>query len=235
MRLLDRKSNDLTKQHTIMEYDSIDETRLEDCTVDNQQERQLAHETERHQQVERSKAAKACKHNRVAQYIETGTRSLLQQNNQACLRSLRQLQCLGDYEETERFDNCFRRLVCQPRLSHRRTRSTCHLSSSEHNKLLLISQYEANKLVTQIKTSTKVRLRTECRATLSSGLPLTDNKTSGLESCLLSSCIISPVCATGFNRKRPARNFNHRQYCFTDPSRLLAHIHCVSCINTANW
>lgn len=56
-------------RNLVREYDSANETRLEDCTVDNEQERELAHEIERQRRVERPKAIKACWHTVAMQHL----------------------------------------------------------------------------------------------------------------------------------------------------------------------
>jgi hypothetical protein len=175
-RLLDRKSNDLTMQHLVMEYDSMNKTRLEDCTVDNEQERELAHEIERQRQVERPKAAKACNHNvskGLTHYVQTGTDGAffnsaikhaftifadtsareIMRKQQVSTDAFVDLYVSHDYARTVTLQgdspiDDFLRPV------------NWVLSSSKHSKLLLISQYEANELIAQVRTSLNVRLHT---------------------------------------------------------------------------
>ncbi|KAG9762013.1 hypothetical protein KCU73_g2114, partial [Aureobasidium melanogenum] len=176
-RLLDRKSKDPTMQHLLAEYESMNKTRLEDCTVDNEQERELAHEIERQRQVERPKAAKACKHNvskGLDHYIQTGTEGYFSQSavihaftvfadtsarevmvkQKVKATDFANLYVSHDYPRTVTFDGkkCAIDDYLRP--------VNWVLSSSEHDKLLIISQHEADELMVGIRKSTKVRLHT---------------------------------------------------------------------------
>jgi hypothetical protein len=74
-RLLDRKSDDPVMQHLTTEYNSINKAVIEACDVDNEQERELAHEVERQTHVERPKPAMRRQHaidEPMRQYIDTG-------------------------------------------------------------------------------------------------------------------------------------------------------------------
>ncbi|KAG9514191.1 hypothetical protein KCV07_g8292, partial [Aureobasidium melanogenum] len=175
-RLLDRKSTDATMQHLLKEYESMNKTRLEDCTVDNEQERELAHEIERQRQVERPKAAKACKHDvseGLIRYIQTGTDGAFNQSEVTHAftifadTSARDIM-VKQKVKTTHFANLY--------VSHDYPRTVTFtqkssvddylrpinwvLSSSEHDKLLVISQHEADELMVEIRRSTKVRLHT---------------------------------------------------------------------------
>lgn len=175
-RLLDRNSTNPTMQHLLAEYESMNKTRLEDCTVDNEQERELAHEVERQRHVERPKAAKACKHNvskGLAHYIETGTEAAFKQSatkhaftvfNDTSARGVMAKQKVRasdfanlyvshDYPRTVTFES-------KSAVDDYLRPVNWVLSSSEHDKLLIISQHEADELMLDIRKSTKVRLHT---------------------------------------------------------------------------
>jgi len=175
-RLLDRESVEPTMQHLVTEYDSMNKTRLEDCTVDNEQERELAHEIERQRQVEKPKAAKACKHNvskELARYIETGTDGAfcnsavkhafsifadtsaqeVMKKQKVSANAFADLYVSHDYPRTVTLQG-------QSPIDDFLRPANWVLSSFEHNKLLLISQYEANELMPLIRKSTKIRLHT---------------------------------------------------------------------------
>lgn len=176
-RLLNRESTDPTMQHLVAEYESMNKTRLEDCTVDNEQERELAHEIERQRQVERPKAAKACKHNvskGLAHYIEIGTKGAFDRSAVKYAftiftdTSAREVMVKQNVKGID-FANLY--------VSHDYPRTVTFtekgsavddylrpvnwvLSSSEHDNLLIISQHEADELMVDIRKSTKVRLHT---------------------------------------------------------------------------
>jgi hypothetical protein len=175
-RLLDRESTDLTMQHLVMEYDSMNKTRLEDCIVDNEQERELAHEIERQRQVERPKAAKACKPNvskGLTQYIETGTDGAfcnsaikhaftlftdtsareIMKKQRVTADAFAELYVSHDYSRTVTLQG-------ESSIDEFLRPVNWVLSSSKHSKLLLISQHEANELMAQIRISPNVRLHT---------------------------------------------------------------------------
>lgn len=175
-RLLDRESSDLTMQHLVLEYDSMNKICLEDCTVDNEQERELAHEVERQRQVERPKAAKACQHNvsiGLAHYVETGTDEAFYNSAvKHAFTIFRDTSAREIMTKQRVMMSYFANLYVS--LDYWRTVTlqgespiddflrpvNWVISSSKHNKLLLISQYEANELMTPIRKSTEVRLHT---------------------------------------------------------------------------
>ncbi|KAI4755334.1 hypothetical protein E4T52_08277 [Aureobasidium sp. EXF-3400] len=175
-RLLDRDSSDSTMQHLVLEYDSMNKTRLEDCTVDNEQERELAHEIEKQRQVERPKAAKACNHNvskGLVDYIATGAEAAFKQSavkhaftvftNTSAWDIMKKQKVSMDAFADLFVSHDFPRTVTlqgQSPIDDFLRPVNWVLSSSEHNKLLLISQYEANELMFLIRTSPKVRLHT---------------------------------------------------------------------------
>ncbi|KAG9566451.1 hypothetical protein KCU71_g4050, partial [Aureobasidium melanogenum] len=175
-RLLDRKSTDPTMQHLLAEYESMNKTRLEDCTVDNEQERELAHEIERQRQVERPKAAKACKHNvskGLAHYIETGTEGAFNQSGVTYAFTIFADTSARDIMVKQKVKaTYFANLYVShdyPRTATSTQKSPVDdylrpvnwvLSSSEHDKLLVISQHEADELMLDIRKSAKVRLHT---------------------------------------------------------------------------
>ncbi|KAI4721480.1 hypothetical protein E4T48_02363 [Aureobasidium sp. EXF-10727] len=175
-RLLDRKSTNPTMQHLVAEYESMNKTRLEDCTVDNEQERELAHEIERQRQVERPKAAKACKPNvskGLAHYIEIGTEEAF---NKSAVKHAFTVFTGTSARETMKKQQVRAAQFADLYVSHDYPRTVTltdeHplddylrpvnwvLSSSEHDKLLVISQHEADELMPNIRNSTKVRLHT---------------------------------------------------------------------------
>lgn len=175
-RLLDRDSTETTMQHLVMEYDAMNKTRLEDCTVDNEQERELAHEIQRQRQVERPKAAKACKPDvskGLVDYIATGTERAFKQSAAKHAFTMFTKTSAWDIMKKQKVSvDAFADLY----VSHDYPRTVTLqggspiddflrpvnwvLSSTEHKKLLLISQYEANELIFLVRTSPKVRLHT---------------------------------------------------------------------------
>lgn len=175
-RLLDRDSKDPMMQHLVAEYDSLNKTLLEDCTVDNEQERELAHEVERQQQIERPKRAQPWSHKitpEISHYVRTGAIADLKKckwvtkafndfkntsawrlkDNQAVNPNVFQLLVSGDFAHTVK--------VPENSLADDYLRSVNWVLSSKDGKhLVVISPHEANELLPQIRASKKVRLHT---------------------------------------------------------------------------
>jgi hypothetical protein len=174
-RLLDRASSDPVMQHPTAEYGSINKAVIEDCNVDNEQERELAHEVERQTHVERPRPAPRLQHaidEGMRQYINTGSRS----DFDRCLKR----HAFGALEETsaaqtmkqQKIDpGAFGLFVSKDfwltvQLSQSSSRDQYMrpvnwvLSSTQHHSLYIISPFEANELLPQIKQSKAIYLHT---------------------------------------------------------------------------
>ncbi|KAH0276074.1 hypothetical protein KCU91_g4106, partial [Aureobasidium melanogenum] len=175
-RLLDPRSTNPTMQHLVSEYEAMNKTCLEDCTVDNEQERELTHEVEREQQVERPIAAKPHKtilSQGLDSYVELGTEDALNnsqvrpalmvfgntsawkvaEKQEISLATFADLYVSNDYYLTVNLPtgSCIDQYL---------NPVNWVLSSSEHGKLVVISQHEANELMPLIRRSTRIRLHT---------------------------------------------------------------------------
>jgi hypothetical protein len=174
-RLLDRKSDNPMMQHLVAEYDSMNKAVIEDCNVDNEQERELAHEVERQTRVERPRPASPLQHaidEGMRQYINTGSLSDLQR----CLvmsafRALEKTSAAQTMKQQKIDPAVFNLFVSKdfwvtvqlpqssPYDQYMRPVNWI-LSSAQHSKLLIISPFEVNELLPQIKQSKAVRLHT---------------------------------------------------------------------------
>ncbi|KEQ74499.1 hypothetical protein M436DRAFT_34467, partial [Aureobasidium namibiae CBS 147.97] len=174
-RLLCRGSDDPMMQHLVAEYDSMNTAVIEDCNVDNEQERELAHEVERQTHVERPGPAAPLQHiidEAMRQYIKSGTRSDLHR----CLLK----HAFRIFEETS-VAQTMKQQDIDPRafglyaskdfcLTVHLTQSSSRdqylrpvnwvLRSTQHNDLLVVSPFEVNELLPQIKQSEAIRLHT---------------------------------------------------------------------------
>ncbi|THY36728.1 hypothetical protein D6D01_00185 [Aureobasidium pullulans] len=175
-RLLDRDSDNPTMQHLVIEYDSMNKTYLEDCTVDNEQERELAHEVERQRQVERPKAAKACLPHvskGLAFYINDGTEGAFKNSaSKHAFAIFKDTSALEVAKKQKVNPAAFSDLYVSQDFSRTVTLTggsliddylrpvNWVLSSSEHQKLMVISQHEVNELMLQIRSSSKIHLHT---------------------------------------------------------------------------
>lgn len=174
-RMLDRGSSNPMMQHLIHEYDSMNKTTIEDCDVDNEQERELSHEIERQVKVELPSPALPRQHalsRGLRQYIDTGNFSDLREcavkhafkvmEDTSAAHTLRQQQINpGIFNLFVSQD--FWLTVELPETSSRdqyMRPTNWILRSIEHNDLLIISPFEANELLPQIKRSKKIRLHT---------------------------------------------------------------------------
>ncbi|KAH0034044.1 hypothetical protein KCU78_g2340, partial [Aureobasidium melanogenum] len=174
-RLLDRGSSDPMMQHLVGEYDSMNKAAIEDCDVDNEQERELSHEIERQVKVELPHPAPARHHaisKGVRQYIDTGNFSDLRacgvkpafkvMEDTSAAHALRQQQINPGISNLF-VSQDFWLTVELPQSSSRdqyMRPTNWILRSIEHNDLLIISPFEANELLPQIKKSKKIRLHT---------------------------------------------------------------------------
>jgi hypothetical protein len=174
-RLLDRKSENPVMQHLIAEYDSMNKAVIEDCNVDNEQERELAHEVERQTHVERPQPAPPLQHaidEKMRQYINTGSRSDLR----LCLirpafKALEETSAAQTMKQQNIDPSVFNLFVSKDFwLTVQLPQSSSYdqymrpvnwiLRSTQHTDLLIISPFEVNELLPQIKESKTVRLHT---------------------------------------------------------------------------
>ncbi|KAG9663822.1 hypothetical protein KCU64_g1072, partial [Aureobasidium melanogenum] len=174
-RLLDRGSSDSMMQHLVTEYDSMNKATIEDCNVDNEQERELSHEIERQVKVELPPPAPPRQHaisEGMHRYIDTGnfsdlatcgvTRAFKAMEDTSAAHTLEQQQIdPGIFNVFVSQD--FWQTVKLPQSSSRDQYMrpvNWILRSTEHTYLLIISPFEANELLPQIKRSKKIRLHT---------------------------------------------------------------------------
>lgn len=174
-QLLCRESDDSMMQHLVAEYDSMNRAVIEDCNVDNEQERELAHEVERQTHVERPRPAAPLQHaidEAMRQYIKSGTRSDLYR----CLLKY----AFRIFEETSAAQTMKQQKIDPVAFGfyaskdfcltvHLTESSSCDqylrpvnwvLQSTQHNALLLVSPFEVNELLPEIRQSKAIRLHT---------------------------------------------------------------------------
>ncbi|KAH0338328.1 hypothetical protein KCU81_g7698, partial [Aureobasidium melanogenum] len=174
-RLLDRKSSDPMMQHLVGEYDSMNKAAIEDCDVDNEQERELSHEIERQVKVELPPPAPPRQHaisEGVRRYIDTGNFSdLAMCGVKRAFKAMEDTSAAHTLEQQQIDPGVFNVFVSQdfwhtvelPQSSSRDQYMrpvNWILRSTEHTYLLIISPFEANELLPQIKRSMKIRLHT---------------------------------------------------------------------------
>ncbi|KAG9960476.1 hypothetical protein KCU61_g6491, partial [Aureobasidium melanogenum] len=158
-RLLDSRSTNPTMQHLVSEYETMNKTRLEDCTVDNEQERELTHE--------------AIVSEGLPSYIELGTEDALNNsevrpafmvfgNTSARKVAEKQGISLATFADLYVSNDYYHTVSLATGSPTDQYLSPVNwvLSSSEHDKLVVIGQHEANELMPQIRRSTKIRLHT---------------------------------------------------------------------------
>ncbi|KAG9568088.1 hypothetical protein KCU71_g3382, partial [Aureobasidium melanogenum] len=174
-RWLDRGSSNLMMQHLICQFDSTEKATVEDCNIDNEQEREIAHEIEREVGVELSPPAFPCQHaisEGICRYIETGKSSDLEECG--VMRAFAALRDTSAARTLKRqnidpavFDlwvsHDFWLAVDLPQSSprdHYMPPVNWVLRSTKNNSLLIVSPFEANELLPQIKKSRKTALHT---------------------------------------------------------------------------
>jgi hypothetical protein len=174
-RLLDRKSDDPVMQHLTTEYNSINKAVIEACDVDNEQERELAHEVERQTHVERPKPAMRRQHaidEPMRQYIDTGDLSDLRRCKlRGAFRVLEDTSAAEVMKQQKINPGIFNVGVSMDFwLTAQLPSSSSYdqymrpvnwiVRSTKHNSLVVISPFEANELLPQIKKSETVCLHT---------------------------------------------------------------------------
>lgn len=172
---LDRGSSNPMMQHLICQYDSTESAVIEDCNIDNEHERELAHEIEREVAVELPPPAFPRQHAisaGICRYIETGESSDLEKCEVmrafAAFKDTSAAQTLKRQEiDPAVFDLWmsveFWRAVDLPQSSprdHYMPPVNWVVSSTKNNSLLIISPFEANELLPQIKKSRETALHT---------------------------------------------------------------------------
>ncbi|KAI5211927.1 hypothetical protein E4T38_00949 [Aureobasidium subglaciale] len=173
--LLDRTSKCPMMQHLISEIETMSKTRLQDSSMDNEQERELEHEIETERRVQRpaklepiiSSVSKG-----ILDYIASGTAFALSQceavNAFSCfdkttakIISEKQNVTAGHFRVLATLDFIHSVLFTKGSLGDDYLRPTTWvLSSTETEKLLIISPHEANELLPEIKASGKIHLHT---------------------------------------------------------------------------
>ncbi|KAI5254025.1 hypothetical protein E4T42_02630 [Aureobasidium subglaciale] len=173
--LLDRTSKCPMMQHLISEIETMSKTRLQDSSMDNEQERELEHEIETERRVQRPAKLEPIipsVSKGILDYIASGTAFALSQceavNAFSCfdktttkIISEKQNVTAGHFRVLATLDFIHSVLFTKGSLGDDYLRPTTWvLSSTETEKLLIISPHEANELLPEIKASGKIRLHT---------------------------------------------------------------------------
>lgn len=172
LRLLDRQSKEPIMQHLVQEFDEVSTLTLEDSSMDNEQEREVAHEIERERQVQRPGQVKALTPEislGLHKFIETG-KTGLQYTQSGIFPAFRyfmstssdsiarQQQIHLDKFRLFNTQECSRSVVLIS-IADEFLRPVNWVHTSLINKqMVIISPHEANELLAQIKASKAVRL-----------------------------------------------------------------------------
>lgn len=174
-RLIDRTSSDSMMRHLVHEFDTMDEMAMEDSSMDNEQEREVAHEIERERRVQRPGQVDPLTHCISAGLVEFINKGLFSQDPKSQIGWAFQLFVQSPASKhirdqkidpktfsvfvTKDFGSCVA-LPTGSSLDEYLRPVNWVLTSLAQNIMLIISPHEANTLLPEIKASRAVRLHT---------------------------------------------------------------------------